>query len=475
MGRHSEARVPRATVPGAGRWEVTALLGAAITALALLFTMCGAPPGGGAPDGDAKGSSGDHGTPSVPAGKPTAALGWGFTHTEFSADSGGQAAMGRAMELLSAMPMPQNQHIMGWGAGNPEPSPGRYDFAELDSRIDIVRRTGGTPVITLCCAPDWMKGGTSGRTDWSQERLETAPGPEHYDDFAALAGTIARRYPDVRHFIVWNELKGFFDERRGRWNYEGYTQLYNLVHAELKKVNKDILVGGPYVVMDSHPPGEETYASGLSGPWGTVDRRSLDAIAYWNEHKAGADFVVVDGSSYTSDDQLIPDEFAATEKFAAVGRWVREKTGLPLWWAEWYVEPGDENDERDGWSEQHRNAVHAAGMIAMARGGAAGGFYWNPQKKGESCAGCLWRSTELPDGGSALPMMRLLSRFAREFPPGTRFRDVAVAADDEPDVRVLADDEAMLVVNTRNRGTEVTVDGRSVGLGPYGVRWLATR
>jgi hypothetical protein len=76
----------------------------------------------------------------------------------------------------------------------------------LDSRIALIRRTGGTPVTTLCCVPDWMKGGRPGTTDWS--KLEVAPAPGHYADFAALAATIARRYPFVRHFLflVWNEF-----------------------------------------------------------------------------------------------------------------------------------------------------------------------------------------------------------------------------------------------------------------------------
>ncbi len=120
-------------------------------------------------------------------------LGWGFTHTQYSADQGADSGRKAASALLSGHPMPQNQHTMGWGAGNPEPSPGRYDFADLDRRIALMRRTGTAPVLTLCCAPDWMKGGEPGRTDWLQKALETAPTPEHYKDFAALAGKIARR------------------------------------------------------------------------------------------------------------------------------------------------------------------------------------------------------------------------------------------------------------------------------------------
>ena len=71
-----------------------------------------------------------------------------------------------------------------------------------------MRGTGGTKIITLCGAPDWMKGGKAGQTDWN--KLEVAPTPNHYADFAQLAKQIALRYPDVQYFQVWNELKGMW-------------------------------------------------------------------------------------------------------------------------------------------------------------------------------------------------------------------------------------------------------------------------
>ncbi|MFF4529143.1 xylan 1,4-beta-xylosidase [Streptomyces sp. NPDC001407] len=404
------------------------------------------------------------------------APGWGFTHTQYSADHGERDATRRAGALLSARPLPQNQHIMGWGAENPEPAPGRYDFEALDERVALMRATGATPVLTLCAAPDWMKGGRPGRTDWS--RLETAPDPRHYADFARLAGVIAQRYPDIRHFLVWNELKGFYDEDRRRWDYEGYTRLYNLVHAELKRRNPRNLVGGPYVVVDHDPPAEDAAdrSRELRGPWGELDQRSADVIRYWNAHKAGADFVVVDGSSYTREGhRAIPDEFAATEKFADVTRWVRSVTGLPVWWAEWYVEPPAEDDRpggRDGWGEGHRTAVQATAMMRLAESGASAAFYWNPQRTGKACPGCLWRSTHLRDGGGELPMAGLLSRFAREFPPGTAFRPVAVTCGSGDRVEALADEAAVLVVNTECRPVAARVDGQALSLAPYEVRWL---
>ncbi|MER6676412.1 xylan 1,4-beta-xylosidase [Streptomyces sp. NPDC000983] len=467
MGRHGWNS-------GTRRWRFTALLGVGVAALALVVTLLNTLPGNGAStEGTSRDGDRVHGTPAPTSGSAKPEVGWGFTHTQFSADEGDPAAVRRVERRLAEDEPPQIQHLMGWGADNPEPVRGRYDFAAMDRRIDFVRASGGTPVVTLCCAPDWMKGGEAGvdNTDWSQAALETAPDPEHFDDFAALAATVAKRYPDVRHFIVWNEFKGFWNDAEGRWDHEGYTRLYNLVHRALKKVNPGIQVGGPYLVMDSLDPREAHASKFLKGSWGAMDQRVLDAFDYWNEHKEGADFVVVDGSSYTRDDELVPDEFAATDKFTAVGEWVRRQTGgrLPLWWAEYYVEPGDGDDNRHGWSETRREAVHAAGLIAMAEGGATSGFYWNPEAEtGTECPGCLWTPTDTADGGRQLPLYDLLSRFAAAFPPGTGYRTVTAP----PRVRVLASDRTTLVVNTLDRSTEVTVDSERLTLQAYEVRWL---
>ncbi|QYX83374.1 GH39 family glycosyl hydrolase [Streptomyces akebiae] len=469
MGRHG-------WYAGDRRWRLTALVGVGVAVLALVVTLLHTLPGDGSTAGTTPDGDKVHGTPATPPGETGPSVGWGFTHTQFSADEGSGTAVERVEERLGEQPLPQIQHIMGWGADNPEPVEGRYDFEEMDRRIDFVRATGGTPVVTLCCAPDWMKGGRSGadKTDWSQAALETAPEPEHFADYAALAATVAKRYPDVRHFIVWNEFKGFWNDAEARWDYEGYTELYNLVYKALKKVDEDIMVGGPYLVMDSLDPRQEQDAStSLKGPWGALDQRVLDAFDYWNENKAGADFVVVDGSSYTRDDELVPDEFAATDKFTAVSRWVRERSGdLPLWWAEYYVEPADGDDNRHGWSENRRVAVQASGLMAMAKGGATSGFYWNPQERTGECPGCLWTPTDKSDGGEELPMYGLLSRFAEEFPPGTRYETVSVAADDKPNVRVLADDEAVLVVNTLDRKISADIDGQKFDMAAYEVKWL---
>ncbi|WP_312888260.1 GH39 family glycosyl hydrolase [Nonomuraea rhodomycinica] len=382
---------------------------------------------------------------------------WGVTHTQYSADTAPRPVTEQAKGILGRVPLLQNQHIMGWGAGNPEPSPGQYNFTELNRRMSFIASSRGMPVITLCCAPDWMKGGQAGRTDWSKNHT-VAPEREHFDDYAKLAAKIARQYPTVKHFMVWNEFKGFWDPTTNRWDAEGYTELYNKVYDALKRVDGDIQVGGPYV------PIETTSAPGpseLSGPWGTVDQRALDAIEYWIEHKKGADFIVVDGATMTTDKGNVPDDFAAQAKFGAITSWLRKKANdMPVWWAEWYVEP-----ENSGWSEAKRTAVQATAMMEFARGGVASALYWNPQQKGgvRECHGCVWDAE-----GREMPMAGLLSGFTRWFPAGVALEQVQSS---DARVKVLAQAQQLVMVNTAERDVTATVDGKQVTLKPYEIRW----
>ncbi|GGS78941.1 hypothetical protein GCM10010156_42110 [Planobispora rosea] len=383
---------------------------------------------------------------------------WGVTHTEYSADDEPSKVTERAAHLLSRVPMVQNQHIMGWGAGNPEPAPGKYDFRDLDARVKLMSESQAVPVITLCCAPDWMKGGSEGRTDWSQSSLETAPRREHFEDFAKLAATVARRYPTVKHFMVWNEFKGFWNNAQNRWDAEAYTELYNKVYDALKAVDEDIKVGGPYVPILSN---KNVGNSQLRGAWGIADQRDLDAVEYWIANKKGADFIVIDAASVTKDAGIHPDEFTALGKFSAITTWLRQKSGdLPVWWAEWYVAPEDVD-----WSTERRTAVQAVAMMEFATSGAATALYWNPQRKaGEDCPGCLWR----PGRGDELPMAGVLSGFTKWFPAGTRLETVTSS---DPRVRVLAQQRMLVMVNTTGAAVTATVDGKQVELAPYEIKW----
>jgi hypothetical protein len=389
--------------------------------------------------------------------------GLGLTHTQYSIDPWGDPkAVASARRLLAKQPILQNQHIMGWGALNPEPAPGVFDFSSLDRRIDLIRQTKGIPAITLCCAPDWMKGGKPGTTDWT--KLEVAPKPSYYDDFAALAKQVALRYRDVKYFQVWNELKGFFNDRKNRWDYEAYTTFYNQVYDALKSVDPDIQVGGPYVVMDSwSSDASAPYASAVRGSWGTIDERSLNVVEYWLTHKRGADFIALDASLKTKDRESVSNAFVATQKFSAIAAWVRQRTSLPLWWSEWHVEP------LGMVSAAQRRAVMTAALISIVSSGASAALLWGPEGEGSVCDACMWTSTRVSGGGQAQPFASTLRAFNRWFPPGTSFYSLPLAS---PDLLVLASTIKAVVVNTSVDRRAVEVDGKPLHLEGYEVRWL---
>ncbi|MEU5884624.1 xylan 1,4-beta-xylosidase [Spirillospora sp. NPDC047279] len=452
-GRHGRQGGPRRRL---FLIALAAALAGVLTSTVVL-AVTGWRPGGGEPAVDAPAAPATRVGAGVSSGWPA----WGITHTQNSVDHEQGPAQGLAD--LSATPIPQVTPIMGWGVDNPLPRPGEVNWASLDRRMQTIKQTKGTPVVTLCCAPDWMKGGPAGNTDWS--RLELAVEPRHFDDFAKLAAAVAKRYPEVRYYAVWNEFKGFWYPPGNRWDYAGYTKLYNKVYTALKKVNKEIKVGGPYMVLNSNAPGRETGPSEVRGSWGSMDQRDLNAIKYWMKHKKGADFLVVDGHSMPVQKEIRPNEFQVLSKFSDLTRWLRALGGdLPVWWAEWYVEPVPSD-----WTDQRRGAVQTAAMMEFVRGGAAAAYYWSPQTTTTTdCAGCLWSGTAR--GGGATPTLGMLQNFARWFPPGTGLSSVTSS---NPAIRVLAQPRQIVAVNTTAQPAQTRLEGSPLALGPYEVKWIS--
>jgi hypothetical protein len=343
----------------------------------------------------------------------------GVTDTQYSLDSPiNSVAASRAAAVLTSSASLQNQYTMGYGADNPEPSPGVYNWASLDARVKTIYATTGTAsaVLTLAGAPDWMKGGVAGQTDWSN--LDVAPTPAHYQDFANLAAAVARRYPAVHYFQVWSELKGFWNTGANRWDYEDYTALYNKVYVALKAVNPAIQVGGPYMPMDSwSSPKVASNPSSISGPWGVLDQRNIDAVNYWLAHKVGADFVSVDGWTQTKDKGVITTPTLALEKFAAVDAWLRSRTTLPIWWSEFYVSA---TDSTAGNTSTALASLTEQALSTLKTSGAAVALEWQPQAGGDAPTASVWTDPLSSSGGQALPLSTYMaSAGARTVPAGT--------------------------------------------------------
>ncbi|HYH32077.1 MAG TPA: hypothetical protein VD903_17025 [Pseudonocardia sp.] len=378
----------------------------------------------------------------------------GVTHTQDSLDPyHPDEATQRGIDILSDNgAIWENHHLMGFGTSNPEPSPDEYDWDTLDRRMELTEKTGNRPMLTLCCAPDWMKGGEEGETDW--DLLEDNPLPEFYDEYADLAAEAVERYPEVERVMVWNELKGFYNQEENRWDYEGYTEFYNQVYTAVKEVRPEIEVGGPYVVLDSLDPGSPDASTEVTGPWGVADQRALDVVDYWLEHNVGADFLVVDASSETRQD-TVPSALDGAQKFADMVGWLQERSDLPIWWAEFYPEVPEGGEP--GPNTPAAAATTLATVAAFAQSGTAGALLWGPQAHGlESAA--LWTDSTEPDGGQPTPLTAGWQWLVPRLAEG----EVEIGrSPDEPLVVFRAPDGAV-VVNAGDESVQVTPDTEPV-------------
>jgi hypothetical protein len=371
----------------------------------------------------------------------------GVTHTQRSLDPSDPAeARDRGKDILSTdSAVWQNNHLMGFGTLNPEPAPGEYDWGSLDRRMELTRDTQGRTVLTLCCAPDWMKGGTAGETDWS--RIEAAPEPEYFDDFAELAAVAVERYPQIERVLVWNELKGFYLQDENRWDYEGYTEFYNTVYTAVKEVRPDIQIGGPYVVLTSLDPGSPDASEDVTGPWGVADQRALDVVEYWLENNVGAEFLAVDGGTATRQGTVPEPADVGAQKFADLNAWLRERSPLAIWWAEFY--PGVPEGEQGGPTSAASAAATLASVAAYAES-------------------ALWTDSTEPDGGRPTPLTEAWQWLVPRLAAG----DVEIGRSPTQPLLALRAPDGALVVNLT--GDEVQVAEGKPPLPPWAITLTAS-
>lgn len=384
--------------------------------------------------------------------------------TQHLATHGDAAAMASGKQVVRTAARYQVQHLMGHGALNPEPTPGVFDWASLDARMRLITETGGTPVIDLFGAPDWMKGGAPGRTDWS--RLEVAPLPEYYDEYAELSRQVALRYPQVRHFMVWSETKGFWNKSLGFYDPVAYTRLYNQVFTALKSVRPDIQVGGPYLVLEG--TGSRRDSSVYTAA--PLVSRNKTFLQHWLTYKKGADFLVVDrklaqraDTNTYSRAQLM----ALTPWFRKVTESLRALTPLPIWYAESYF--------RCDPDEQFMAAGLASMLYHQLKGGAAVSIRWAAERQA-AASGCeyaadslqnLFTSTRYAGGGKVLPATAVYQAFHQHFAPGT---PLVKATSSSPLLEVLATLTKTLLINKDGYQVDVWLNGQRITLPPYGVR-----
>lgn len=380
----------------------------------------------------------------------------GTTHTHGFWEYGAGQAVSRAENLLIEGVKFQNQHIMGWGAGNPEPQPGVYQWSELDHRVELMGSIGAPMFITFCQAPGWMKG--TGDWEMEQEVLD-----EYVGDFAELCAAVADRYKEVQYFQVWNELKGYWSSTLNNWDYKRYTTLYNAVYTAVKAVRPDALVGGPYIVIQ----GDGASQIGKSGndTYVPLGDRDKTVLTYWLKNKVGADFICMDYSlidyhdanSYTHDEQMRLTKFW--------GEWIRDiraMTDLPMVISEFYGGSDAENQEFTA-------ANHASCYVQALINGAAIALQWNPEE-GE-LTNFLFTDTAAADGGQPKPHYDVIKAINDHFSAGT---EIVASTSSSEWLEVLASAEKALLINKKDQQVSVMVNGRRVELGRYQVKVIDT-
>lgn len=274
-------------------------------------------------------------------------LGWTFTHHETNA-----AITAGVKTLLSDTSHTLNQHMQAFGTSHMQASAGAaISWTSLDQRFGYAAGAAvgdysgqnngwmsamppGECTITLLGCPAWMRvdpAGTytqganndpksSGYNAWklgvpSAAELEQSasefqpPWIGHFQAFADLAVTTLQRFPHIKYVQVWNELKDFYSNSAGRWDWETYTRLYNVCWTTIKAavtagtVRSDIKIGGPYPVFSSYEWDQTSkkalntrtdVTDRLEGTWGAGDMTVMAAVKGWARNANGADYLMLD-------------------------------------------------------------------------------------------------------------------------------------------------------------------------------------
>lgn len=374
---------------------------------------------------------------------PTYHYGFDLSNQEPGTGSGPTASAKQVLAKFAGSYV--DQSLMGFGASaNPEPRPGVYDMSGLAQRLSLITSAGGIPVISLIGVPTWMRPGSTTYFD--------PPAPQYYTAFAELCAHVAASFPQVKYFVVWNEMKGFLVSGN-TYNYVGYTQMYNDVFAAIKAVRPTAMVGGPYASLTAWASPHPGVTSTLTGAYGYVNQGMLTALSYWLAHEAGADFVAIDGATRNADKgKQQTDPVTAATLYATVDAWIRSRTSLPIWWMESNIAPA-------GWTAAQGAAARVATVAEMAASGASVGMQWQPQEESDIRDEGLWTSTLVAGGGQQTTLATDLLATLPVLEHGP------VLAGGEPvGVLVAGDATGWVAVNTNGTTATAIINGAPVAL-----------
>ena len=218
-------------------------------------------------------------------------------------------------------------------------------------------------------------------------------------------------------------------------------------------------VGGPYLDLAATRRFVPQLLTG--GRLGRVRPTALESFGALEGAPDGADFVVVDGHATTVPGRR-PGEFAALEKFAEVGAWIRTA--------------GDRSPSggRSGTSSGGPTVAGTRGCPARRGHDPTGQRRrrrhppLEPSPGRGDCPTCLWTDTWRVDEASRCRFSPSPPAFRPLFLPSVERRKVQVA----DGLLALASDRARVIVNTTDKRISASVDGRRIELSAYETQWV---
>lgn len=375
----------------------------------------------------------------------------GTTQTHYRWESGNAVAAMSAAQLIKDTSSINNQHIVAFGASYLQEKQGApLNFTSLDNLINNrLKMLGGDYMLTLCSAPGWMlKSNPSSKYD-----AESRPKKEYFDEYAEICAQVAARYPQVKQFQIWNEMKGFWDQSRKWFDYQLYTEMYNKIYDAVKKVRPDAKVGGFYMSIRGDNSAELLGLSGLdsfdpagdSDPLSGTGETCWKSLRYWLDNKHGADFVCIDkGIQGFRTIAELTDKQALTlsQTYETVLSRLCRETNLPIVMSEYYGLR--ENRALRNLTPEFQGAQFAViyrYMLFGVKDRDYTALLWMENNNDEVC---IFTDTAKATGGKATPWYHTARGFKQYFCEGNVIVESSSPSDK---IQIMASQKKVMLIN----------------------------
>ena len=145
-------------------------------------------------------------------------------------------------------------------------------------------------------------------------------------------------------------------------------------------------------------------------------------------------------------------------------RWIRRRTDLPIWWAEYYPAPNDTSD-------MAQSALIASTLIRFSSQ-AAVALKWAPEgssRIGNGNQASLWSDTTVENGGAPFPSFNVITGYLQCFPRGAKLKKLRIFGSG---LSALASDNCVMMVNQTANDMQVSLGSRSIDLKAFETKFL---